>query len=118
MRQIMARWFSVRIQILPKNAQQALVQGSVAEIWECARVNHCSPSLDKASRMLRQAVARSAMDCHSSSVESAVSERTVRGDDAALVQNKGTYSLKNPQDLNNQWFACSRNTSILTQYNR
>lgn len=28
--------------------------------------------------MLRQAVARSEMDCHSSSVESAVSERTVR----------------------------------------
>lgn len=35
-----------------------------------------SPSRDKASRMLRQAVARSAMDCHSSSVESVVSERT------------------------------------------
>lgn len=37
-----------------------------------------TPSRDKASRMLRQAVARSAMDCHSSSVESVVSERTER----------------------------------------
>lgn len=36
------------------------------------------PSLERASRMLRQAVARSAMDCHSSSVESVVSERTER----------------------------------------
>lgn len=40
--------------------------------------NSSSPSRDKASRMLRQAVARSAMDCHSSSVESVVSERTER----------------------------------------
>lgn len=53
-------------------------------------MNHCSPSLDKASRMLRQAVARSAMDCHSSSVESVVSERTVTGDDATFIQNKDT----------------------------
>lgn len=41
-------------------------------------VNSGSPSRDSASRMLRQAVARSAMDCHSSSVESVVSERTER----------------------------------------
>lgn len=37
-----------------------------------------TPSRDKASRMLLQAVARSEMDCHSSSDESAVSERTER----------------------------------------
>lgn len=42
----------------------------------CAWINWSSPSRDKASRMLRQAVARSAMDCHSSSVESVVSDRT------------------------------------------
>lgn len=103
---IMACWFSARIQILPKNSQQVLVQGtnfSVAKLWVCTC---CSPSLDKASRMLRQAVARSAMDCHSSSVESVVSERTVRGANATFIQNKGTYSLKNPQDLKNRWFAC------------
>lgn len=40
-------------------------------------INTSSPSRDKASRMLRQAVARSEIDCHSSSVESVVSERTV-----------------------------------------
>lgn len=45
------------------------------------------------------------MDCHSSSVESVVSERTVKGDDATLIQNKDTYSLKNPQDLKKHWFA-------------
>lgn len=42
----------------------------------CAWIDWSSPSRDKASRMLRQAVARSAMDCHSSSVESVVSDRT------------------------------------------
>lgn len=44
----------------------------------CGNINNSSPSRDKASRMLRQAVARSAMDCHSSSVESVVSDRTER----------------------------------------
>lgn len=54
-------------------------------IYKCSKwgvhllyINSCSPSRDKASRMPRQAVARSAMDCHSSSVESVVSERTER----------------------------------------
>lgn len=44
----------------------------------CGNIDKSSPSRDKASRMLRQAVARSAMDCHSSSVESVVSDRTER----------------------------------------
>lgn len=65
--------------------------GHAPHTCECACINHCSPSLDKASRMLRQAVARSEMDCHSSSVESVVSERTTREKRQHLFNVKGTY---------------------------
>lgn len=59
-----------------------------------AHIIHCSsPSRDKASRMLRQAVAKSAMDCHSSSVESAVSDRTATKTPGAQTDVQYKYSI-------------------------
>lgn len=65
------------------------------DIHILARLNACSPSRDRASRMLRQARARSAMDCHSSSVESVVSERTEGKDLRSVEPRRETRLNKN-----------------------
>lgn len=71
-----------------KHAARIYVTKSAAHITHCS-----SPSRDKASRMLRQAVAKSEMDCHSSSVESAVSDRTETKTPGAQTDVQYKYSI-------------------------
>lgn len=64
----------------------------------CVWTKWSSPSRDKASKMLRQAVARSAMDCHSSSVESVVSDRTEKQRQTSAAERE--YRHQEPRRSN------------------